>query len=390
MFLRMTFPRPLWLAGALVAMLALACAPSPLLVGVGPAQMTVSPNGDGLDDEAFVSYGLTREARLSAWLEDAAGQRYLLRSDELRSKGDYSLRLKGSHQPDPDLATERILPNGTYAVVVQAADGQRQEEQRTTLIIQDADTAAPELRDVVLGRSVISPNGDAVDDDTFLSYRLTKPALVSITITSADGRTYPLTREEAKNAVEQSFRWEGTTQSQVLPNGAYVIQVLARDRAGNVSESRLPVQLVEGGTPKLEIVESHITPKAVPKGGLLQVEVRVRNTGDVVVHTSCPAPGAAYTTDTNYMGIRGDDGQLCFERAGVWRVGVGWDQADRPLPARWSLGGDLAPGEETTITGTIQVNIDRVQVVRFWAGVEQGGVGFPGGQVGITQVTVSY
>ena len=189
MFLQITLPRPLWLAGALVAMLAVACAPSPLLVGVGPAQMTVSPNGDGFDDEAFVSYGLTREARLSAWLEDAAGQRYLLRSEELRSKGDDSLRLKGSHQPDPDLATERILPNGTYTVVVQAGDGQHQEEQRTTLIIEDADTAAPELRDVVLLRSVISPNGDAVDDDTFLSYRLTKPALVSITITSADGRT---------------------------------------------------------------------------------------------------------------------------------------------------------------------------------------------------------
>ena len=151
------------------------------------------------------------------------------------------------------------------------------------------------------------------------------------------------------------------------------------------------MQLVEGGTPKLEIVESHVTPKAVPKGGVLQVEIRVRNTGDVVIHTSCPAPGAAYTTDTNYMSIRGDDGQpVCFERAGVWRVGIGWDQADRPLPARWSLGRDLAPGEETTIKGTIQVNIDRVQVVRFWAGVEQGGVGFPGGQVGITQVTVSY
>jgi hypothetical protein len=48
------------------------------------------------------------------------------------------------------------------------------------------------------------------------------------------------------------------------------------------------------------------------------------------------------------------------------------------------------PGEEATILGTIQVNIDRQSVVRFWAGVEQGGVGFPGGQVGLTQIRVSF
>jgi hypothetical protein len=383
--------RLIGLLALVLALATLACNPSALVRDVSPAQVTLTPNGDGLDDEAFVSYRLTQPARISAWLEDSAGNRYVLRRDEPRSAGDYSLRVNGAYAPDPDLATQRVLPDTAYTLTIQASDGLHEEAQQTQIIIQDADTNAPGLLDVALQRPVISPNGDAVDDDTFISYRLSKPALLSITITDTNSNTFPLIREEQKNAVADSFRWDGTTQGQLLPDGSYLIHLLARDPAGNVTESLLPIQLVEGGTPKLEIVESRITPKAVPKGGLLQVEIRARNTGDTVIHTSCPAPGASYTTDDNFIKYKADDGQpSCFERAGVWRVGVGWDQADRPFPARWSLGKDLAPGEEATITGTIQVNIDRVQVVRFWAGVEQGGVGFPGGQVGITQVTVSY
>jgi hypothetical protein len=129
----------------------------------------------------------------------------------------------------------------------------------------------------------------------------------------------------------------------------------------------------------------------VPRGGILNVEIRVRNTGDTVIHTLCPPPGTAYTTDNNYNDFLLPDGQVeCYERAGVWRVGVEWDLAGRPFPARWGLGKSLMPGEEATILGTIQVNIDRQSVVRFWAGVEQGGVGFPGGQVGLTQIRVSF
>ena len=55
----------------------------------------------------------------------------------------------------------------------------------------------------------------------------------------------------------------------------------------------------------------------------------------------------------------------------------------------------LLPGPQILIylagkSGKIQVLITRVSDVKFWAGVEQGGVGFPGGQRGVTAIRISY
>jgi hypothetical protein len=363
---------------------------------VGPLQAELSPNGDGLDDQLYINYSLSRPAKVSIILEDGLGNRYVLRDGERRAPGSYSFLFRGTYAPDPTRMTRRILPNGAYTYTVIAeedTDGQagQRAEARGTVIIRDAQTEAPEFRDVALTLNTISPNGDALEDETVISYGLTKPALVSIEVTDAKGTTWPVLPEEEKTAALHSFRWDGTSAKQLLPDGPYTVRLIARDRAGNVTEHREAVVLQGGGTPRLEIVEVRFTPRAVPKGGILKVEMRVRNSGDTVIHTLGPPPGTHYTTDMNFNAFLGEDGQpLYFERPGVWRVCVDWDQSGRLYPARWGLGKDLLPGEEVTVTGTIQVNIDRVSQVRFWAGVEQGGVGFPGGQVGLTPITVSY
>ncbi len=53
---------------------------------------------------------------------------------------------------------------------------------------------------------------------------------------------------------------------------------------------------------------------------------------------------------------------------------------------------DLLPGEEVIVTGTITIGPDMktINAQRFFAGLEQGGVGFPGGQVGQKVITIGF
>ena len=163
------------------------------------------------------------------------------------------------------------------------------------------------------------------------------------------------------------------------------------------SNRAVSVIVSQGGVPKLVITSARFTPISVPRGGALNVEITVENVGDVPIYTLGPPSGTTYTTQMNFNSFRSDDPNAppkFFERAGVWRVGVDWESSGRPYPVRWALTDELdqpiLPGEESTITGTIEVLIDRTTTVVFWASVVQEGVGFPGGRVGLTRITISF
>jgi hypothetical protein len=52
----------------------------------------------------------------------------------------------------------------------------------------------------------------------------------------------------------------------------------------------------------------------------------------------------------------------------------------------------LKPGEEVTVTGSIVLgaNMKVLNAQRFFAALEQGGAGFPTGQVGQQNITISF
>lgn len=377
---------------------------SPLLAGVNASPATITPNGDQPDAvrETRISYDLAQPASVTITLIDAQGQSHQLRAAERRAAGSYQATFAGTVKPDPAGISQQVLPDGeyTYVVTAETFSGQT-SEQRGTLTIDGADTRPLEVLDLVALPATITPNGDAREDRSVISYELSKDAEVEIYATDEAGQRYLIEPPTQRLTGLHSREWNGFSGGILAPNGAYTVHVVARDSSGNITEAVVPVSLAEGGTPDLQILEVEFSPPTVPYRGEVQVKIRVKNTGDTPIHTKGPPPGTAFTTETNYFLATDAAGQpKYFDEAGKWRVAVSWNQAPRQYPARWALtkpvigpNGEeeyppLLPGEESVITGTIQVLYQQVDELHFWASYEKGAIGF-GPIVGQQRIGVS-
>jgi hypothetical protein len=75
----------------------------------------ISPNFDGVDDVAAITYRVTKRARVSVSATDAGGRRVFFGTQELLEPGEYREVWDGTFK-------ERPLPDGTYELSVRAAD----------------------------------------------------------------------------------------------------------------------------------------------------------------------------------------------------------------------------------------------------------------------------
>ena len=92
----------------------------------------LTPNFDGVDDVASVTYRLTKRARVFAFATDAAGQRVYVGTQELLEPGEYREVWDGANK-------ERPLPDGEYQLLdpgdrpgrqLGAGDGARADRSR--------------------------------------------------------------------------------------------------------------------------------------------------------------------------------------------------------------------------------------------------------------------
>ena len=106
--------------------------PPPLRIsGVTATPPVISPNGDGVDDFATISYSLSVPALVTATLLDATGETVsTLFADELHNAGPQSFAFYGDQ-----------IPDGTYKVVLKAKAGGRTVTGSTTLTVDR--TAVP-------------------------------------------------------------------------------------------------------------------------------------------------------------------------------------------------------------------------------------------------------
>ena len=117
-----------------------------------------------------------------------------------------------------------------------------------------------------------------------------------------------------------------------------------------------PLQVAAG-----QIIATEINPTNTKVGDTLDVKITVRNTSDKPLQTMGPEPGYTYVQGQTYFT------QQFASEPGKWRVALGSAGLDSTdLPYRWGLGGDLAPGATTTITGHIKVTQD-FKTTNFWA-----------------------
>ncbi len=137
-----------------------------------------------------------------------------------------------------------------------------------------------------------------------------------------------------------------------------------------------PIQVAAG-----QIVATEITPTNTKVGDVMDISITVKNTSDKPLQTMGPEPGYTYVQGQTYFT------QQFASDPGKWRVAIGTAGLDSTdLPYRWGLGGDLAPGATTTVTGHIKVTQD-FKATNFWAALVNEPSTVVQSGVGITLVT---
>lgn len=353
----------------------------------------ITPNGDPLRSTTILRYTLSAPAQVSVSIQDAAGQRYSLRSAEARpAAGNYQLTVDGTHADAAGPMDRRVLPDGKYQLVVDAVDRTGQQASASTqLTVEGADTNAPRLDPLVITPKAISPNFDAIDDVATATFRLSKEAFVSIYALDSAGNTVDVRLLDERRPVGEYVEfWDGVVNETPLGDGIYHYVVTARDRAGNVTGITTPIQVAAGGIPRAKILRADFSPHQILLGGDIAIRIRIKNTGDTVMRTQGPDPGFTYSSYDSFGSIA--NGEF-IDRAGLWRAGVDW--AGSPIsggaryPYRWGFGHDLRPGEEVEIAGNIQV-WHRITKMFFVAGIIQEGVRIQDDGVGRAQIEVSF
>jgi len=341
-----------------------------------------------------IHYRLGAPARMSSRVQAPDGRQWVVYDGQSRpTAGEYVLALDGTVVgPTPE--ERRVLPAGEYQVVLQAEAGGVTQQATVPYTVAASDTAAPEIENLTLLPGQISPNFDAVDDVSLVTYRLTKTARVAAFVdrvgSEAGAQRRVWTGEETKTeAGEQTLQWDGVVNSQPLPAGLYEFGIRAEDAAGNVTEARRPVTIVDPGIPDAAIVSARIWPRQIIRGGQVCADLTVKNSGATVLRTQGPDPGYVYNSFDIFSAIAG---RQFVDKAGFWRVGLAWsgspDPAGATYPYRWGFGHDLQPGEAVTVRGCVQVD-DQQTKMNFFAGLVQEKVAIRDRGVGLTPVVIS-
>jgi hypothetical protein len=392
-------------AGKLLAALALTllagCTSGLPLVRLTAGRDTVA--ADGLGAPAPLSYSLARPAAIDLYVVGDDGQRLYLRKDERRPAGDsYQYLFDGTYPLPDDPEERRVLPDGSYRLVLEARTaGGQQQDAEARITVRNADTTPPGISDLAAYPPVISPNFDGQDDAAAITYRLTERASVALYAVDDQARRVYVGPRVPREPGEYRELWDGLDNKQApLPSGTYELVVRASDAAGNVSVARVPIQLASTGRPEARLIDVSFSPRQLPSGGTLRARLTVRNTGDTVLRTQGPEPGFLYSSYDTYASIL--DRQF-VDRAGVWRVGVDWagspSGAVSKYPYRWGFGRDLAPGEEATVEGLIRLDHGPLQDRRagppnnrvyLYAGLIQENMAFFDDQVGGTWIELGY
>lgn len=379
-----------------------------LLFSVACGSLTPAPLGKvtaqppalspGLRDQSNrldVHYHLNAPATVSSYIVGGDGQRWDIATDAPRpTAGDYVLQFDGTVAgPGPN--ERRVLPDGDYQLILNVRGmGQSQTQQTPVdLTVRGADATAPDVADLQVLPDTISPNFDAQDDVTRVTYRLSKDALVSVFLDSV-GDSGPAGRvwmgEEVNTlAGVQSQQWDGTVYGQPVPNGQYLLGIRARDQAGNVVERSKPVVVADSGAPEASIVSAQIGPLQIIRGGEVCLDIIVRNTGQSVLRTEGPDPGYVYNSFDTYASI---ENHAFAEHAGLWRIGLNssgsTDLTGATYPYRWGFGHDLEPGADATVHGCVTVLNEQDQLV-FAAALVQENVAIHNAGAGLVRVQIS-
>jgi hypothetical protein len=322
-----------------------------------PADAVVIVADGSRPEGAGVRYSVGATVWLTAYLEDETGRRYVVRDEAPRPPGAYVLPLDATYVTGDAAVPRRVLPDGRYTLVLVARDERGAAvERRVPVRVTQADTVPPGLRDVAASPATISPYDPGYEGEATVSFALDEAAEVALAVRWPSAQRTILTPPAWREPGLHTLTWNGTIGNAQPPDGRYSLEVEARDRAGNVVVAQATVALIGTTPPDARITAVRFTPQRLLYGEPLRVEIAVRNVGAVTLRTQGPPPGFTYRSGETFASVEG--GRFASRR-NYWRVGIDWDagpeaESER-YPFRWGLGRDLAPGEETTVVGYVQL-----------------------------------
>jgi hypothetical protein len=192
------------------------------ITGAAAAPAAISPNGDGIDDAATVSYTLGVPATVTATLVRPDGAQVATLFAEARPAGLNTFTF----------AAEAV-PDGTYTIVLRATGGNGREVVAQVPVLVSRTLAAPSL-----APKVFSPNGDRRLDVLRIRFSLTAPAQVRVRILTKDGKfvTTPLVAAPLAPGVH-TVPWDGSKRIGRLPDGEYQAEITVTDAVGAMSHA---------------------------------------------------------------------------------------------------------------------------------------------------------
>lgn len=355
------------------------CTLEPLISDVRIQPPTISPDADGTDDVARMTYTLARRASLSVHLVDEEGVKHILRDDSHRPPGSYELWFSG-------VVGNRLLPDGRYECVFEAvSEGGERASVAQDLVIRGGQADFIEIRNLNIYPTVFTPNRDGIDDRVTIAYYLTKEATnVQVYLTDDEGNKYPIPEDKIRPTGQlgnHEHDYEGGVDLGATPpaDGTYRVVVEAEDAVGNRDVATGELTIVDGGVPQAEIVNraAEWSSSVVPLGGTLTFTCTVRNIGNVGIRTKGPQPGTVYSTSENF------NAKGFYEEPGTFRIGLDYEgnSSGRVYPFRWQLGSSdelmlvegqryLMPGQMATVVGHLEIVDEPVTVAPYyWLGL---------------------
>jgi hypothetical protein len=205
------------------------------LTRVTATPSAVTPNGDGVDDQAVVSYRLSLPATVTAKLFDAAGTELGTLFAEAKPAGDQSFTF-----------IPQGLADGTYRIVLTAVGA------RGRVVTASVDLLVNRvLSAFAASRASFSPNGDGRVDRLDFTFTLASPAQVQLRILRDDAWiVMPFSGPLAPGP--QTLSWDGSKRIGRALDGTYAAELTVADVIGSVMQ-RIPF-VVDSTPPKLRLL----------------------------------------------------------------------------------------------------------------------------------------
>ncbi len=388
----------------LLSILAVGCSSEHFLNAVSIRPAVISPNADGVDDIAEITYTLSRQANITVYFLDQAGGRHDFRLDRRRSRGSRTAYFGG-------IIDGRLLPDGDYTCVLEATDERgRHDRVESPIKIVNGDKVYLSIDNLNVFPRKFTPNRDGITDRVTVGYSLNKEATrVEVYMLDAQGRKFPipedLIREMGAPGTHEHDYDAGVDEGVKPPaDGDYTVVVEAIDAVGNQARAEGKLTIEGGGVPLVEIVNraAVFSPQVVPLGAELTFTCTVKNIGAVPVRTKGPEPGTTYDTSQNFNTLQQ------YEEPGIFRVGLDYEgnSAGRTYPFRWQLGKDselttldtdigpqkyLMPGQTVTVVGHLRIDDRPVKdQPYYWLGLIHEQVWIVQDRVEPVQISVGF